>query len=344
MAESTLILTGAKESGPTVYLPVKIPALEKNFVVPVSNNDPPGDIQWIASNGKPTMDTSVRIMDPETGVVQQPNRIGEIWASGSTITLGYYGKPDLTENIFRVSPAGEDDPVWLRTGDLGFIYNGELFITGRLKDLIIVHGRNFYPQDIEEVVETSHSSIRKSCSAAFPVDSGGRERLAIVAELRRTLLPPDTEKIIEAIVAAVSREFELQPARIALIKTGALIKTSSGKIMRHANRESLLAETFDSIADRSFEEAEVIRTDPGEVDITNLEKFLVAWTSLRLNKGEPVNPANSLPSYGIDSIRAVELTEETKNIFGFEWPPYLFFEEISLVKLAEEGLKLMEEE
>jgi acyl carrier protein len=233
--------------------------------------------------------------------------------------------------------------VWLRTGDLGFLHNDDLFITGRQKDLIIIHGRNFYPQDIEEVVEESHASIKKTCAAAFSIDHNGKERLAIVAELRRSILPPDTGKILEAIVAAVSREFEIQPVRIALIRTGSIIKTSSGKIMRRANRESLLSGRFEVIADRWFTDQEILSAGFEDGKIPSLEEFLVAWASLRLNKGIPVDPAHSLPAYGIDSLRAVELSEETKNLFGFEWPPYLFFDEISIVQLAAEGVRLMEE-
>ena len=343
MAESTLILVGAKESGPVFYLPVSSTALGKNLVVPVPGGDNDSDVQWIASNGKPTMDTSILIADPETGEIMQPGKIGEIWAKGSTITQGYFGKPELTEKVFGATPAGMQTPEWLRTGDLGFLYREELFITGRLKDLVIIHGRNFYPQDIEEVVEASHESIRKTCSAAFSIENRGSERLAIVVELRRTIFPHDTAKILESIVSAVSREFEIQPKRIALLKTGSVIKTSSGKIMRGANRDALLAGSFEVIADRVFDEPEKVGIEFEGGTGANLEQFLVAWVSLRLNKGMPVDAANSLPAYGLDSLRAVELTEETKNIFGFEWPPYLFFDEISISRLAQEGLKLMEE-
>ena len=343
MAESTLILTGAVEPRPTFYLPVKASELNKNIVEPLLSGEQSGDVQWIASNGKPTIDTSILIIDPETGEIQQSEKVGEIWAKGSTITMGYYGNPDMTATVFKRSPAGLNDPVWLRTGDLGFGYNDELFITGRIKDLIIVHGRNFYPQDIEETLESSHETIKKTCSAAFSIEYNGKERLAIVAEIRKTIFKPDTEKIIDTIVASVSSEFEIHPVRVALVKTGSIIKTSSGKIMRQANRESLLSNKFDVIAERWFDDLE---PEPNELNGetgSDLTKFLISWVSVHLNKGLPVDPAHSLPSYGMDSLKAVELSEETKNIFGFEWPPYLFFDEISISQMAMEGLKLMEE-
>lgn len=343
MAESTLILTGAKVSAPTFYLPVRTSTLEKNIVIPLLNEDQSSDVQWVASNGKPTIDTSILIADPETREIQPPYKVGEIWAAGSTISMGYYGNPLLTENVFKASPAGQNNPIWLRTGDLGFLYNDELFITGRLKDLIIIHGRNFYPQDIEKTVEESHSSIRKTYTAAFSFEQNGMERLGIVAELRRAIIPPDTGMMMDNIIAAISREFEIQPARIALIRTGSLLKTSSGKIMRNATRESLLTGKMDIVDERSFEDKERAQDDMGGSEASNLGHFLITWVSLHLNNGLPIDPANSLTTYGMDSLRAVELTTETNNIFEFEWPPYLFFEEISIHQLVEEGMKLMEE-
>ncbi len=341
MAESTLILVGGDLTAPTRYLSVRTSALEKNLVVPV-DGDEREDVQWIASNGKPKMDTAILITDPETGEIQQPYRVGEIWASGSTITLGYWGKPELTAQGFRASPAGRNNPVWLRTGDLGFLHNGDLYITGRIKDMIIIHGRNFYPQDIEETIEASHPSIRKSCSAAFSAEHKGEERLALVAELGRSILPHDTEKILEAIMTAVSAEFEIRPVRIALIRSGTIIKTSSGKIMRRANRESLLDGSFVVIADCTYAAPEITPTVYEGGELPGLEQFIVAWASARLNKGMPVNPDNSLTAYGIDSMRAVELSEEIKGIYGLEWAPYQFFDEVSISQLTREGLKLTE--
>jgi acyl-CoA synthetase (AMP-forming)/AMP-acid ligase II/acyl carrier protein len=343
MAESTLILVGGAITNPTVYLPVKSSELEKNRVTPVTGERHGENVQWIASNGTSKMDTAILIMDPETGGVQESGKIGEVWASGSTIAMGYWGKPALTQAVFRASPAGVDDPVWLRTGDLGFQHNGDLYITGRLKDLIIIRGRNFYPQDIEEVMETSHPAIRKSCSAAFPIDHAGKEQLALVAEVGRAVKEPETAGIFESIVAAVSREFEIQPYRITLIRTGSIIKTSSGKIMRRANREALLIGKANIVAEKFFTDDIANPEFPSTGESTELEHFMVAWATVRLNKGIPADPSKSLIVYGIDSLRAVELSEEIKNVFGFEWPPSQFFDEISITRLAEEGKRMMEE-
>jgi len=339
MAESTLILTGAKEPGPTVYLPVSGSELSKNRVVPVADPGQAKDVAWIASNGQPVGDTRILIVDPESGQLQQPGLVGEIWAHGNTVAMGYYGKSALTQSVFKATVTGQEGVYWLRTGDLGFIHNDELYITGRLKDLVIVHGRNFYPQDIEEVAETCHQAIRKSCTAAFAVDMDGKERLAVVAELRRMLFAPDPEEVIDAMVSAISGEFEIQPGRITLVRTGGIIKTSSGKIMRGANREALLQGDFEVIADRTFADQESAKAEIMEGKPATIEEFLMVWCSFRLNQGLAVDPENTLLSYGIDSLRAVELSEEVKRIFGIEWPPYLFFEETSIRQLARDGLK-----
>lgn len=346
MAESTLILVGGWLTQPTLYLPVKSSELEKNRVVPVHelpDQHDQADIQWIASNGTPKMDTAILIIDPQTLTIQEQGKIGEIWASGKTIAMGYWGKPALTQSVFRATPAGQDDPQWLRTGDLGFQHEGNLYITGRLKDLIIIRGRNFYPQDIEEAVEACHPSIRRSCVAAFSIDQAGKECLAVVAEVARSVKEGETAEIFDSIVAMLSREFELQPHRIALIRMGTIIKTSSGKIMRRANRQALLSGTADIIAEHTYADDGPSPLFSLTDELPELEQFIVHWTRVRLNKGEPVDPSKSLIVYGIDSLRAVELSEEIKTVFGFEWPPSQFFDEISISRLAEEGMQMMRE-
>jgi len=164
MAESTLILTGArKEKGP-FSLPVKTDSLKKNLVEMAGPGD---DVQYIVSNGIPNMDTEIIVVNPDNSLKLKEDRVGEIWVSGTTITKGYWGNEKLTAETFGVSPAGMNDPRWLRTGDLGFLHQGELYITGRLKNLIIINGKNYYPQDIEKTVENSHPSIRKTCIGPF---------------------------------------------------------------------------------------------------------------------------------------------------------------------------------
>lgn len=340
MAESTLILTGKEVSQPPFFLAVSASALEKNTVIPPSET---GDTKWITSNGKPKMDTRIIIVDPEKTKQLPEDLVGEIWASGSTVTMGYFHNPHLTDQVFHATLPEYGASKWLRTGDLGFLHDGDLFITGRLKDLIIIRGSNFYPQDIEDVIESCHHSVRKTCTAAISYEDNGAERLVIVAELRRTILPHDTEKIMDAITTEVFNEFEIRPSRITLIRFGSIPKTSSGKIMRSTVRDYLLNGKFDIIDERFLKDDEKVIRPTSEIPSSSLEEFVVSWISSHLNKGSPVDLEKQMSAYGLDSLKAVELSAETKNIFGFEWPPYLFFEEISIRQMILEGEKMIGE-
>ena len=161
--------------------------------------------------------------------------VGEIWASGRSIAKGYWNRPLETKETFHARLADTGEGPFLRTGDLGFVKDGECYITGRLKDMIIIRGQNFYPQDIELTVEKSHPALRRSCTAAFGVDVDGREVLAIAQEVERTFLRKlNVDEVATAIRRAVLEKYELEPWAIVLLRTGSIPKTSSGKIQRRA--------------------------------------------------------------------------------------------------------------
>ena len=164
--------------------------------------------------------------------------VGEIWASGRSIAKGYWNRPLETKETFHARLADTGEGPFLRTGDLGFVKDGECYITGRLKDMIIIRGQNFYPQDIELTVEKSHPALRRSCTAAFGVDVDGREVLAIAQEVERTFLRKlNVDEVATAIRRAVLEKYELEPWAIVLLRTGSIPKTSSGKFSgAHARR------------------------------------------------------------------------------------------------------------
>jgi acyl-CoA synthetase (AMP-forming)/AMP-acid ligase II len=139
--------------------------------------------------GSASLDTKIVIVNPESLTQCSPNQVGEIWVSGASVAQGYWNRPEETEKTFRaqlpdtgVREAERSLVPFLRTGDLGFLQDGELFVTGRLKDVLVIRGRNHYPQDIESTVEQSHLSLRSCYSAAFSVDVGGEERLVVVGK------------------------------------------------------------------------------------------------------------------------------------------------------------------
>jgi acyl-CoA synthetase (AMP-forming)/AMP-acid ligase II len=184
-------------------------------------------------------DARLRIVDPDTHEVLPPCRIGEVWVNSATKALGYYGQADQTRRTFHAQVAGGEDPTrYLRTGDLGFLHGDELFVTGRLKDLIIVRGRNLYPEDIEASVRDCHPAIRPGGVAAFSVPADEGERVVVLVETRdrRT----DVQPIIEAVTARVHRDHQLARARVVVGPQGLVRKTTSGKIRRSACRAAFL--------------------------------------------------------------------------------------------------------
>ncbi len=252
MAETTLIVTGAyMQKAPTVgHFDGK--ALDEHRVIPV----PAGheNERLLVGCGRVFPDEEVLIVEPETCVQLPEHQVGEIWIRSPSVGLGYWHKQDVTEEVFRGRLAdanknknknnnkrkdAQEDRYYLRTGDLGFLGNGELFVTGRLKDLIIVRGVNRYPQDIERTVEQADNRLQAGAVGAFAVDTGNHERLIIVAETERRR-HKDWSDVIEKVRRSVTAEHELPPDGIVLVRFGSIPKTSSGKIQRSACRDEFL--------------------------------------------------------------------------------------------------------
>lgn len=191
----------------------------------------------VVACGPPVELTEVAIVNPADSVRLQEGEEGEIWVKNAGIAAGYWEKPEVTKATFQAYTSEGDGP-YLRTGDLGFMDNGLLFITGRTKELIIIRGVNYYPQDIEEVVSESHPDVQPNAAAAFSVETENGEALMIVSEVRRVTQTPDDEKLIKSKMAqSVGLAFGLIPHDIQLIAPGKLPKTSSGKIQRLKARE-----------------------------------------------------------------------------------------------------------
>jgi acyl-CoA synthetase (AMP-forming)/AMP-acid ligase II len=257
MAESTLILATNKKQAVPLAPFFSLQALQHNGVIEID----PDDDDAKAITGYPEMapDQKIIIVNPETRLQCAPDQIGEIWAAGPSIAQGYWGKPKETLHTFHAYVADTGEGPFLRTGDLGFMQDGALFVAGRSKDMIIMRGQNHYPQDIELTVERSHPAIRPGCCVAFSVDITGSEQLVVLAEIdpryspchdpagvaveksisHKSLSP---QEVIKALRAAVAEEHELQIHHLMLLKAGSILKTSSGKLQRRACRSEFLAE------------------------------------------------------------------------------------------------------
>lgn len=230
LAEATLIVSGSgKGRGPRV-IEADVAELGRKRLV-----EAPGGRE-IAGSGVVLPGEEVRIVDPETREPCADGEIGEIWVAGEHVTQGYWKRPEAA--AFTGS--------WLRTGDLGALRDGELYVAGRLRDLIIIRGRNHYPQDIEHTAERAHPALRPGGCAAFSVPAAGGEKLVVVAEIRREHRhEADPLELAGAIRAAVLREHEVSAGDVVLTRAGRLSKTSSGKIMRAAARKRYLESGFD---------------------------------------------------------------------------------------------------
>ncbi len=209
-----------------------------------------GDAQTVVGCGRALAGERIAIVDPTTRGRLGADRVGEIWVAGPNVARGYWRNPEATAAAFGAPIDGEADHCWLRTGDLGFVdQTGELFITGRIKEIVIIRGANHYPQDIEDTVQSCHPALRPHGGAAFTVREGdGPEKLIVVQEVERTernRIAPDD--IIGQIREAIVSEHEIVPAEIMLLRPGALPKTTSGKIQRGLSRQLWLAGSLERL-------------------------------------------------------------------------------------------------
>jgi acyl-CoA synthetase (AMP-forming)/AMP-acid ligase II len=244
MAEATVLVSGGRPgAGPSV-MEVDRAALQNGRIEPAAL----GERVRLVGCGHALPGEEIAIADPDAWTRLGPNRIGEIWLRGPNIATGYFRNAEATRETFGATIAGEGDGEWLRTGDLGFMApDGELFIAGRLKDLIILRGVNHYPQDIEETVQKRVPGMRAGHGAAFIVDEdAGQPKLVIVQEIERTALHAlDREEAIADIREAVAEEHQVSVHAVALVGPGLAPKTTSGKIQRRLTRRLWLEGRFD---------------------------------------------------------------------------------------------------
>lgn len=249
LAEATLMASSSPYDHDPVIREFETDGLERGVALPAADGRP---ARRLVACGPVADGHRLAIVDPLSGRERAPHEIGEIWISGPSVAAGYWGREEQSRAEFdaRLAEAPQG-PGFLRTGDLGFLHEGQLYVAGRLKDLIIVAGANHYPQDIEATVEASHAELRAASCAAFSVqDRHGVERLAVAAEVERSLArvlahAPDPESdpqlavVIAAIRRAVSEEHAVHVEHVVLLPPGGIPKTSSGKIQRHACRALL---------------------------------------------------------------------------------------------------------
>jgi acyl-CoA synthetase (AMP-forming)/AMP-acid ligase II/alkylation response protein AidB-like acyl-CoA dehydrogenase/acyl carrier protein len=245
MAEATLLVTGGPRGRPPRVCTISKARLEANQV----HEAAPGsaDAREVVSCGPAAIGTTVLVVDPDSGIALAPHRVGEVWVAGPGVARGYWrrhGEPGAVFGARLAAGGHEGEAAFLRTGDLGFLRDGELFITGRLKDLVIVNGRNIYPQDLEEVIVRAIDFIEPNGCAVFSVEEGGRERLAVVAEANRSLVRTvgqggagaerlaQLDTLVQRVRVEVAREYGVAVGQVVFVRPGTFPRTTSGKVQR----------------------------------------------------------------------------------------------------------------
>lgn len=276
-------------------------ALQENVVrvekaLPENNNQAP-----LVSSGQPIAASVVRIVDPQTNQDLGEGRIGEVWVDGPSKAGGYWRRPELSAEMFAARIAGDDEHSYLRTGDLGFLYEGELFVCGRTKDLIIVRGVNTYPSDVEAVAERSAAQIRNGCVVAFSVEHEEQEALVLVAEVRDEHALPDAK----ALARAIRRHCHIDPHTIAFVPARTIPKTTSGKVRRAQTRQLFLDGQLPVVASHAHRAHEGPDPSAGP-----LERFRHLIESYDLSGDEDC----SFADLGIDSLSLAELRTDLQGL------------------------------
>ena len=301
------------------------------------------------SSGRTWLDERVLIVDPDTHERRPEGETGEIWIASGSVAAGYWNRPDDTAAAFgaRTAPdsdAPNGDGPFFRTGDLGFMRGDQLFVTGRLKDLIIIRGRNLYPQDVEYTAGNAHAALSGDAAAAFAVAAEAAEdseQLVVVCEVVREQLaklktPESVNEVLQAVRQAVAEEHDVDPAAIALLRTLSLPKTSSGKIQRRACREGFLAGTLDVVGEwrRPVESADVVAVQSG-ASYEAVRDWLVARIAAQAGIApDRLSVSDPFSRYGLDSQRAVILSGELQDWLGRPLPATIAYDFPSIDAMA----------
>jgi acyl-CoA synthetase (AMP-forming)/AMP-acid ligase II/acyl carrier protein len=337
LAESTLMVTGGAGAGLPRTVNADRTALAANKLEDIGAST---SGLRLVSCGRPLGDQTVLIVDPKTRAPLSDGAVGEVWVGGDSVAAGYWNNPEASAETFGARLADGRGPL-MRTGDLGAINNGELFITGRLKDLIIIRGRNLYPQDVERTAQQAHEAV--DAGAAFAIGDPGHEELIVVHQVGREHRRGDMAPVIRAIRAAVVEEHEVDPQAIVLLRPGALPLTSSGKVQRGRCREMYLAGELEEVertvrpaaaplATVMLNSAEATPRAPKFLEhvasytVDKLALEVQAWMMGLLaekvgDAADQTSPESTFAELGVDSLTAIELSVEFEKGLGLKLPP-----------------------
>jgi acyl transferase domain-containing protein/acyl-CoA synthetase (AMP-forming)/AMP-acid ligase II/aryl carrier-like protein len=341
LAEATLFASGGVQGARPRIVSFDRAALLKGGVL-----ERPGSAGEVLVGSGAVLPNETRVVDPATCRPCAPGIVGEIWLSGPSIAQGYWNRPRETAETFQARLDGEPAEAFLRTGDMGFLHDGELFVAGRLKEVIIVRGRKYFPPDIEATVAQCHDALRYGTSAAFSVEESGEERLVIVHELARTARKADHLALMQAIRSAIADLNGIEVAAVVLTESLGIPKTSSGKIQRLSCRAAYLsgklavaaqwrAAAPGQVATRGSPAAPASR-EGSRASRNQIRSWLIAHLS-RVTGLDPreIHTSRPFQSFGLDSVKSVALSGELEQWLGRELAPTLVWEYPTIDALAE---------
>jgi 8-amino-7-oxononanoate synthase len=349
LAEATLMVCGPRRGSGATVGTFRETALTENRVEPVPDDAP--QARRLVACGSPVGGLRVVIVDPHSRAEGAPGRVGEIWVAGASVGQGYWHKPGQTRRSFDARLSDTGGGPFLRTGDLGFMREGQLYVTGRLDDLIIVRGMNRYPQDIEATARGSHPLLESGYGAAFVADGHGRQRLVLVQEVARRG-EKDLTPALDAIRRAVLDEHGLALDAIVLVRSGTILRTSSGKIQRHACRAAFLAGELKALAEHGGlpvdpagssaairPGAEATGTSPTHPASPSWQAALAAVRQhARALAGAALpdlTPDTPLAALGLDSLQRLSLAANLEKTFAGCLPETVFSQARTLEDLVQ---------
>ncbi len=346
LAEATLVVAvGSKRRK---YISKKIDADTLTSTQTVVDSRAASHAKFVVGSGQKAPDQTIVIVDPKTKTKRARNNVGEIWLRGASVAKGYWQKKRETKNTFNAYLSDTGEGPFLRTGDLGFLDNDELFITGRLKDLIIIRGMNYYPQDIEESAVKSHPSLILGGAAAFSMETGGIEELVIVLETAK-ITDKNYEHIVDQVKVSVTETFGIYPRAIILVKKQSIPKTSSGKVQRRFCKKHFLTDNLKIIKlwedSNTFQTAhksprsDEIKSD-NNVDSSSPKEDFKQWliqliaNEIKIHP-EVINPSENLSQYGMDSLIAVAIVSKIEKKINRSLPHSTLFDYPSIHNLCD---------
>ncbi len=311
LAEASVKVAAERIEADPIFYHLDPDALEDHRVVLDAGGIP------IAGSGWSEIGADIRIVNPDT--CEPTDGVGEIWVNSGSVAQGYWNRPKTTAETFQATITGADDKPFMRTGDLGFIRDDNLFITGRIKDLLIIRGRNLYPHDIERTIEQAHPAIRPGRVAAFSAPVDNEERLIVVMEPRPKLGDGiDSEMLFAALRRAIAVAHDVQPYELLILKPGGVLKTSNGKIQRQACKRAYLASKLPVLGKWRNVWTESAETITNPLDSPPTQTEIANWLTLWFANHLVISPSaidhqSPFADYGIESMTAVELITSLKS-------------------------------